>query len=127
MHAPLGVQRSGEVAEGPEQPKHLFLVVHQRACALLDGLGPVPLMIMQAGALAVKYVQVEAHHQGCAAAEACCYVPLLGPMLVEGSAAVCKVLLLLLWWAGLEEERTQKRGDTEREHRSNLDHQQQEN
>lgn len=58
----LGVERQAEVAERPEEAKQLPPVVLLAARALLDRLGPVPLPIVQAGALPVEDVERQAVH-----------------------------------------------------------------
>jgi hypothetical protein len=45
-YSPFSIQSSSEVAQGPEQTKHLLLIIHKRSCSLLDRLGPVTFMVV---------------------------------------------------------------------------------
>lgn len=58
----FGVERRRQVAERPQQPKHLLLVVQGGARAAADRLGARPLVVVDAGALAVEDVEIVAEH-----------------------------------------------------------------
>ena len=58
----FGVQGRRKLLQREEQPEHHLLVVCDGARALLDGFRALPLMVIQADALPVKYVySIRAH------------------------------------------------------------------
>lgn len=58
----LGVQCCTEVAQGPEEAKHLFLVISKRSSTLFDRFRSEPLMVVNARTLPIEYVNVVADH-----------------------------------------------------------------